>query len=86
MSKLPVELAQLLQQKGVPIESSSNEEGKLPPELDEMLREQFEGEGSLLMGEVEAKEHREKLMQARSHFHFEADEQWHNTTYNFCEH
>ncbi|TVY13172.1 hypothetical protein LARI1_G009060 [Lachnellula arida] len=85
-SKLPVELAQLLQQKGVPIESSSNESGKLPPELDEMLREQFMGEGSLLMGEVEAREHREKLMQARSAFHCEADDRWHYTTYSFCEH
>ncbi|TVY87033.1 hypothetical protein LAWI1_G007198 [Lachnellula willkommii] len=86
MSKLPFELAQLLQQKGVPIESSSNESGKLPPELDEMLREQFLGEGSLLMGEVEARGHREELMQARSAFHFEADDQWHYTTYSFCEH
>jgi hypothetical protein len=86
MSKLPAELAQLLQQKGVAIESNENEKGKLSPELNDMLLEHFDGEGALLMGEVEAREHREKLMRARSAFHFEADDQWHQHSYSFCEH
>ncbi|TVY78455.1 hypothetical protein LSUE1_G006514 [Lachnellula suecica] len=86
MSKLPVELARLLQQKGVGIESSDNKLGVLSPELNEMLLEHFEGEGALPMSDAEAREHREKLMQARTAFHFEADDEWHKHHYSFCEH
>lgn len=88
MSKIPAEITQLLQQKGVSIESSEDENGngKLPPELNDMLRGYFEGEGAMLMGVAEARKHRESLMQARSAYHVDADDQWHQHTYSFCEH
>ncbi|KAG0650489.1 hypothetical protein D0Z07_3367, partial [Hyphodiscus hymeniophilus] len=86
ISNFPAELTQVLQQKGVAIEASKSERGKLAPELYSMLSEHFDDQGALLMSSAEAREHREKLMEARSAFHFEADEQWHHHSYSFCEH
>ena len=86
MSKLPVELGRVLREKGVAIGSSENEDGTLPPELMKMVREHFNSDGALPMSEVEAKKHREKLMEVRSAFHFDADDQWHKHSYSFCEH
>ena len=86
LSKLPTELVQLLDQKGVNIGSSKIEKGRLPPELNDMLRKHFETEEALLMSEEEAREHRERLMNARSTFQFEADDKWQEHTYSFCEH
>lgn len=83
MSKLPAELAKVLQEKGVAIDTT---EGKLPPELNDMLKDMLEVDGSLLMGEKEAKKHRESLMNERSAFHLEADDEWHHHSYSFCEH
>jgi hypothetical protein len=60
--------------------------GKLPVELNDMLRKHFDDEGALLMSQEEAKQHREKLMNVRSAFHVAADDEWHNHSYNFCEH
>ncbi|KAG9235734.1 hypothetical protein BJ875DRAFT_458275 [Amylocarpus encephaloides] len=84
MSKLPVELAHLLQEKGVNIGSSQKDNGKLPPELREMVRENF-GD-AYPMSKEEAEKNREKLMEVRGTFHNEADDQWHSHSYNFCEH
>ncbi|KUJ09394.1 uncharacterized protein LY89DRAFT_628514 [Mollisia scopiformis] len=86
ISKLPAELVELFQQKGVTIDPSEKAEGKLPPELNKMLLQHFEGEGALLMGEEEAREHREKLMSERSAFSLAADDEWHHHSYSFCEH
>jgi len=87
-SNLPAELTQLLQQKGVISPDASRiGNGTLPPEIRDIVREYFDSEGgALLMSEVEARGHREKLMQARSAFHFEADDAWHRHSYSFCEH
>lgn len=87
LSKLPAELAQLLQEHtgiGGGLQQSGNME--LPLELMNMVRNHFDRDASLLMSLDEAREHREKLMEGRTAFRADADESWHNNTYNFCEH
>jgi hypothetical protein len=87
ISKLPVELVALLQEKGMDLDTFAAKEGKLAPELMETVREYFNaGEHSLLMRVEEAKEHRTKLMEARSAFVTTAEQEWHDHTYSFCEH
>lgn len=68
------------------IDPSEIEKATLPPELKEMLRENLDEDGSLLMSAAEARKHRESLMNERTTFHLEADDQWHHHTYSFCEH
>ena len=86
--KLPVELAQLLREKGVTTTgSSADENGKLPPELIEIVRKHFNADESALpMSKAEAENHREKLMEVRSTFYSDTDDQWHRHSYSFCEH
>jgi hypothetical protein len=87
MSKIPADLVQLLREKGVNGLSGNEEQGKLPPELMEMVREHFDIDGDALpMSRVEAEMHREKIVEARSAFHGDADDQWQGHTYSFCEH
>lgn len=88
LSNLPFEIALILKEKGVDIESNAGEERpKLPIELREMVSAHLNAEGgNLLMSEQEAKMHREKLMEVRGAFHDAADEGWHQHSYSFCEH
>lgn len=59
-------------------------ESKLPPELLNMVRKEL-GDG-LPMTRKEAEEHRLALMQTRTAFQAEAEENWRIPEYNFCEH
>lgn len=89
MVKLPAEIAQLLREKGVTTGSSEDEDanGKLPPELMEIVRNHFNTDKSALpMSRVEAENHREKLIEVRSAFHSAADDGWYEHYYSFCEH
>lgn len=87
MSKLPAELVALLHEKGLSSSVDSAENGRLPPELMEMVREHFNADEHILpMRLEEAKEHREKLMQVRSAFHRKAEDGWRQHSYSFCEH
>ncbi|KAF7898749.1 hypothetical protein EAF00_005195 [Botryotinia globosa] len=86
MSKLPRELVLLLNENGLN-GATSEKDMKLSPELMEMVREHFNtGGDSMLMGIEEAKEHRLKLMEERGSFVRAAEDEWHNSGYNFCEH
>ena len=87
MSEIPADLVQLLRGKGLDGLSGNEEQGKLPPELIEMVREHFDIDGDALpMSRVEAEMHREKIVEVRSAFHGDADDHWHRHTYSFCEH
>lgn len=87
MKKLPTELMALLKEKGFDGDISAAEEGKLPPELMEMVREHFNAGADVLpMATNEAKEHRLKLMQERSAFVETAESGWQQHSYSFCEH
>ncbi|KAM5356789.1 hypothetical protein ACJ41O_003435 [Fusarium nematophilum] len=57
----------------------------LPAELMAMVREDF-GNDALPMSLDEAKEHRVKLMEARTGFQNGAQRHWERVSYNFCEH
>jgi hypothetical protein len=85
-SKIPAEMLQLLHEKGVSFKGadSGGEKPKLPLELVEMVRKQFDGATPMSLNE--AKEHRAKLMQVRTAYHGEAEGNWENTSYSFCEH
>lgn len=62
-------------------------EGKLPLEIAKMVREYFDIEGDTLpMTGVEAREHREALMDVRGAFHKDAEGEWQKHSYSFCEH
>lgn len=66
---------------------SDQREGKLPPELLEIVRKHLNvGGTSLPMTKEEAKEHRARLMQERSRFVKKAEDGWQQHSYNFCEH
>ena len=61
--------------------------GKLPPELMEQVWEHFtQAEDTGLMNVEQAKEHRLKLMEARTVFVQESEQRLKTYTYNFCEH
>ncbi|KAF2490543.1 hypothetical protein BU16DRAFT_470413 [Lophium mytilinum] len=86
LAKLPAELLTLLKEKGLR-DVPSTDEGHLPAELMEMVREYFNADqDSFLMGVEEAKKHREKLMQARGAFLQVAEKGWQLHSYSFCEH
>lgn len=91
LKKLPVELINLLQDKGI----LSSEEGtiklkenaRLPEELMDMVRAHFKAdEQQMPMSVEEAHEHRRNLMAERTAFVDSADKEWSGHTYNFCEH
>lgn len=90
LSKLPAELVILLKENGVDVgetKSKMVEEGKLSPELMQLIREYFNAGGNAwMMSEEEAKRHREKIVEVRSAFHLSADDEWHKFSYSFCEH
>lgn len=90
LNKLPAELVDLLQEKGAVSVANSGEiatDAKLPAELMEMVRGHFKENGEAMpMTLEEAKEHREKLMKERSSFQEDAEQEWQQQTYNFCEH
>jgi hypothetical protein len=86
LSRLPAELAHLVSQ-GLGQAGWSGPTGKLPNELKEMIRSFFEKDGGMgLMSEDEAKDYRLKLMADRTSADNEVDGDWHENTYNFCEH
>lgn len=86
LSELPPDLITLLAEEGLTnVESKQNE--KLPRELMEMVRDQFNADKDALpMTVAEAKEHREALMKERSAFHQTAEAGWQQHSYSFCEH
>jgi hypothetical protein len=87
LSKLPAELLALMKAKGLDSNASATHDAKLPPELMEMVREYFNADAyTMSMGLEEAKEHRVKLMEARSHFVKTAADGWRQHSYSFCEH
>lgn len=92
LSKLPAELVTLLQEKGtsavVPeADTVPAENAKLPEELMDMVREHFDADGHTMpMGVEEAKEHRLALMQERGAFQRSTEQEWQESSYNFCEH
>ena len=84
-AKLPAELVRLLQEKLVLDETDVDKlsEGRLPPELLEKVRQNFNVD---LMSESTAKEHREELMKVRTVFQEDARKDWNDVRYSFCEH
>ncbi|KAF2867921.1 hypothetical protein BDV95DRAFT_610358 [Massariosphaeria phaeospora] len=87
MSKLPFEVLSLLEKHGVHSDVSGPNEGKLPLELMEMIREYFEANiDTLPMTREEAKEHRAKLMEVRGQFQRNSEDGWQAHSYSFCEH
>jgi hypothetical protein len=87
IAKLPTELATLLKEKGLDTNNSAVDKAKFPPELMEMVRKRFDADGDALpMGLEEAKEHRLKLMRARSAFVKTSESGWQQHSYSFCEH
>jgi hypothetical protein len=86
-SKLPAELVALLKDKGMDTNISSSSLEILPPELMEMVRDHFNVDSyPLPMGLEEAKQHRIKLMEARSAYVKRAEAGWQQHSYSFCEH
>lgn len=94
MSKIPPEIISLIDEKRKGTLSAENDtkygegiQARLPPELMEMVRGYFEeDQNALLMGSEEANEHRLKLMEERSKFVKTSEEDWQESSYNFCEH
>jgi hypothetical protein len=87
MEKLPAEVASLLKVSWLNPAQPGAVAGTLPPELMEMVRENFDADNDTLpMGLEEAKEHREKLMKARGAFVKTSEQWWQKHTYSFCEH
>jgi hypothetical protein len=92
MSGMPVEIKQLLVERGMggqavaeALAQGKAGEPKLPAELLEMVRKEL-GDDGLPMSREEAEEHRRKLMSARSAFQDEARNKWKEERYSFCEH
>ncbi|KAK4443131.1 hypothetical protein QBC34DRAFT_362554 [Podospora aff. communis PSN243] len=91
-SKIPAELAQLLRERNIGreqldtafAEGKISGQGKLPPEVLEMVRSQM-GE-ALPMSRQEAEKHRLALMKERTGLQDDALNTWNEETYNFCEH
>lgn len=89
MSKLPAELVTLLQERSLISEGEAmtSQNVKLPEELMDMVREHFDAvEKEMPMGMEEAREHRANLMRERGAFRDEAEMEWEEHIYNFCEH
>jgi hypothetical protein len=67
--------------------ASAKKQGMLPLELMDMVWNDFANSADKgLLSESEAKEHRLKLMEMRTVFVEESEDQWQEHTYNFCEH
>ncbi|ETS80957.1 hypothetical protein PFICI_08486 [Pestalotiopsis fici W106-1] len=85
--KMPPEILTLLKEKGLAPDVSIKEKTTLPPELRNMVRDHFNAaRDSLPMTLQEAKEHRLKLMEARTAFLKTDQGGWQENTYSFCEH
>ncbi|KAH7068434.1 hypothetical protein BKA63DRAFT_536755 [Paraphoma chrysanthemicola] len=90
-AKLPAELVELIQERGLQMPSNDNSVGdsrmKLPEELMDLVRGFLEtDEEALPMSVQEAREHRVKLMTERSAFIKKAGNEWQRASYSFCEH
>ncbi|KAK6084500.1 hypothetical protein SCUP234_03289 [Seiridium cupressi] len=86
IGKLPADLVTLMNDKGLIANVSAPSNAILPPELMNMVRERFDDESNALpMGSEEAREHRLKLMEARSAFVNTSEAGWQSHTYSFCE-
>ncbi|KAH7140604.1 hypothetical protein EDB81DRAFT_655028 [Dactylonectria macrodidyma] len=86
-AKVPQAIAQLILEKApghTGLETAGKRGQGLPPELMDIVRGEF-GD-ALPMSLDEAKEHRLKLMDARTTFQKEARDLWEEVDYNFCEH
>jgi hypothetical protein len=83
-AEMPTELVQLLRENNMSLKAGPIDKAKLPPEILDMVRMQFDKLGFMTV--EEAKEHRRELMKARTSFHEESDRNWESTTYSFCEH
>ncbi|KFY99960.1 hypothetical protein V500_01229 [Pseudogymnoascus sp. VKM F-4518 (FW-2643)] len=87
---MPPEILELLAEHG-PAKKSQKQDGgqaagrKLPTEIMEMVRKNGIVPEGLLTAE-EARHHREELMKVRSRFHEEANMEWEDIEYFFCEH
>lgn len=81
--KLPAEMVQLLQEKGVELPSSGEKGAKVPNEVLDLVRKEF-NLGTLSL--QEAKEHRLALMAERSTHQVDAENESLSATYSFCEH
>lgn len=82
--ELPAEVVQLLEENGVALTDADGvREAKLPPELLNIVRENF---SMSTMSAQEAKEHRLQLMEERTASQGTAVENWTSASYNFCEH
>ncbi|KAK9776456.1 hypothetical protein SCAR479_06779 [Seiridium cardinale] len=87
IGKLPADLVTLMNDKGLIANVSASGNATLPPELMDMVRERFDDElNALPMGSEEAREHRLKLMEARSAFVKTSEAGWQQHSYSFCEH
>ncbi|KAI0429081.1 hypothetical protein F5Y09DRAFT_311426 [Xylaria sp. FL1042] len=85
VDKFPAELAQVLEEKGLIGKARPNRtNGKLPVKLVDMVRSYFDESPG--MSDEEARGHRLKLMDERTVFIEEANWEWQNHNYNFCEH
>lgn len=81
--KLPAEMVQLLREKGVELPSGDEKGASVPNEVLELVRKEFNlGFFNL----QEAKEHRLALMAERTTHQVDAEKQWLNASYSFCEH
>lgn len=81
-SQLPPHVVQIFREKGIALPDSGSK-AKLPPELLDMVDEEFDLSTLSL---EQAKEHRLKLMEDRTARRREALETWNQTTYDFGEH
>ncbi|KAF2717870.1 hypothetical protein K431DRAFT_333667 [Polychaeton citri CBS 116435] len=88
--RVPQPVAQLISERfpehghpGLKAAENKQSEQALPPELMEMIDEQY---SDATMSLKEAKEHRLKLMDERTAFQDQAVDDWLHVTYSFCEH
>ncbi|TLD32804.1 hypothetical protein PspLS_00257 [Pyricularia sp. CBS 133598] len=85
VAKLPLDVVEVLLQRGVGPGTGNEGFNQLPPEIITMITEHLKVEG-IPMGEEEAKQHRLKVMEIRSAFEENAESGWQSRTYGFCEH
>jgi hypothetical protein len=88
LAKLPAELVALLRAESLTAENAAilAEKSTLPKELLDMVRQYLEAERQHVpMSVEEARQHQEKLMEERTAYVSQSEEEWINQTYNFCE-
>ncbi|KAH7324422.1 hypothetical protein B0I35DRAFT_467262 [Stachybotrys elegans] len=88
--KIPQTIARLILERAADdcpeaLRDVANRSDDLPPEIFAMVRAEL-GDYDLPMSLEEAKEHRLKLMEERTHHHQESRTEWGRMEYNFCEH